>query len=187
MQHAAMSLSALEQRPFSAAKRVKSREARGSGRIGNWSNFERGLHAREDRPAPVEPPTLRAVSVTREATRPRPPGPCRSKLNGSTSRRGVDSNTQLPRRKIAMLRLIVLSTTAAFVAFLFFAIPAQADEIEPEPEPAAEPAARTGARPNRSPSPNRNPNQCLPGRRLCAQWRLRRRQHGGCLVYGSER
>jgi len=29
-----------------------------------------------------------------------------------------------------MLRLIVLSTTAAFVAFLFFAIPAQADEID---------------------------------------------------------
>ena len=35
-----------------------------------------------------------------------------------------------------MSRVIVLSNTAAFVAFLFFAIPAQADEIEPEPEPA---------------------------------------------------
>ncbi len=31
-----------------------------------------------------------------------------------------------------MLRLIVLSTAATIVAFLFFAIPAQADEIEPE-------------------------------------------------------
>jgi len=37
---------------------------------------------------------------------------------------------------MAMSRVIVLSNTAAFVAFLFFAIPAQADEIEPEPEPA---------------------------------------------------
>ena len=35
-----------------------------------------------------------------------------------------------------MSRVIVLSKIAAFVAFLFFAIPAQADEIEPEPEPA---------------------------------------------------
>jgi opacity protein-like surface antigen len=36
---------------------------------------------------------------------------------------------------------IVFSTTAAFIAFLFFSIPAQADEIEPEPvaEPVAEP------------------------------------------------
>jgi opacity protein-like surface antigen len=38
-----------------------------------------------------------------------------------------------------MLRLTVLSTAAAFVAFLFFAIPAQADEIEPEIEAEVEP------------------------------------------------
>lgn len=35
-----------------------------------------------------------------------------------------------------MSRIVVLSKIAALVAFLFFSIPAQADEIEPEPEPA---------------------------------------------------
>jgi hypothetical protein len=42
-----MSLSALERRPLTAAKWVRSKKARGSGKIGNWSIFERGLHARE--------------------------------------------------------------------------------------------------------------------------------------------
>jgi len=50
-----------------------------------------------------------------------------------------------------MLRAIVLSTIAAFVAFLFFAIPAQADEIEPEPEPAWEPAPQTEPEPEPKP------------------------------------
>jgi opacity protein-like surface antigen len=54
-----------------------------------------------------------------------------------------------------MLRVIVLSTTAAFVAFLFFAISAQADEIEPEPEPApiAEPAPEAEPEPKPEPVP----------------------------------
>jgi opacity protein-like surface antigen len=52
-----------------------------------------------------------------------------------------------------MSRLIVFSASAAFVAFLFFAIPAQADEIEPEPAPAAEPAPKAEPEPEPEPVP----------------------------------
>jgi hypothetical protein len=52
-----------------------------------------------------------------------------------------------------MSRLIVFSTIAAFVTFLFFAIPAQADEIEPAPEPTAEPAPKADPEPVPEPVP----------------------------------
>jgi opacity protein-like surface antigen len=54
-----------------------------------------------------------------------------------------------------MSRLIAFATTAAFVACLFFAISAQADEIEPEPEPApiAEPAPKADPEPKLEPKP----------------------------------
>ena len=53
-----------------------------------------------------------------------------------------------------MLRLIVLSTTATFTAFLFFAIPAQADDLAPEPHPAAEPASAPDPEPDPDPHPD---------------------------------
>ncbi len=58
-----------------------------------------------------------------------------------------------------MSRLIVFSTIAAFVAFLFFAISAQADEIEPAPEPTAEPAPKAEPEPKPEPVPEPAPAQ----------------------------
>jgi opacity protein-like surface antigen len=52
-----------------------------------------------------------------------------------------------------MSRVTVLSKIAAFVAFLFLAIPAQADEIEPEPEPEPEPMVEEEPEPEPEPDP----------------------------------
>jgi len=60
-----------------------------------------------------------------------------------------------------MSRLIVFSTIATFVAFLFFAIPAQADEIEPAPEPTAEPAPKADPEPKPEPKPEPVPEPVL--------------------------
>jgi len=60
-----------------------------------------------------------------------------------------------------MSRLIVLSKAAALAAFLCFAIPAQADEIEPESEPApateSEPEPDTAVEPEPEPEPAPEP------------------------------
>ncbi|MBW2694366.1 MAG: alginate export family protein [Deltaproteobacteria bacterium] len=44
-------------------------------------------------------------------------------------------------------RPLIGAVCAAFTAFLFLGLPAQADEIEPEPEPAVEPAPEPAAKP----------------------------------------
>jgi len=71
-----------------------------------------------------------------------------------------------------MLHLKVLSITAAFVAFLFFAIPAQADEIEPEPaaEPAPEPEPEPEPEPVRARDDDYARNGAYIGVNMAGAW-----------------